>query len=311
MSEEYGYRALRACMDGVAALISGHVIEPLLHPKPAAVTRLKSHEDKDVLDFAVHAYVLQRGMAAACTATEDRLARGFEAYRVILESLGIRRNIAVGTAVLLLPLAAAIGEAGRLLPPRDLAKLASRIALKSGSSATKAYYGVLALVKPSHLRRYRGPVPSVGEAHDYPPFIEVLKAASWDLVHSELLNGYRITLEVAERLGSRPLGPRELEERALREILRLLAIRGDTLILAKWGIRAYLQAKVEARMALALSEKVGVNEALVWLDSLWRPRGWNPGAVLDIVAAAVGFYFYNLTSTAGLYSNGFSSQPVK
>jgi triphosphoribosyl-dephospho-CoA synthetase len=36
-----------------------------------------------------------------------------------------------------------------------------------------------------------------------------------------------------------------------------------------------------------------VYEAVEWLDRLWRPRGWNPGAVLDVMAVALGLLFYH------------------
>jgi triphosphoribosyl-dephospho-CoA synthetase len=293
-------KGLYACLEGVSALIAGPILEPLFHPKPAAVTRVEGHEDKDVLDFGIHVSILSRSMLVSCTAREEKLAAGLRVYKESLKKLGIHRNIAVGTMLLMLPLAAALGASDRLLSVRELARLASRIAVESGPATTRMYYEILSMVRPSHLRRYRGYVPAVGDKGPFPAFREVLRAASWDLIHSELLEGYKRTLSIAERLGDRPLSPRELEERALMELLRLLASHGDTLILAKWGMRAYTRAKLEARAALSLAEKVGVYEAIDWLDSLWRPRRWNPGAALDIIAAAVGLHFYNLMSTAGL-----------
>lgn len=300
MKNRLSHRSLYACSKGISALIAGPTLEPLFHPKPAAVTRIEGHEDKDVLDFGVHASILTRSMMEACIAKEEKLAAGLGVYKKLLEKLGVRRNIAVGTTLLMLPLAAALSESAELLSARELARFASKIAVNAGPETTRAYYDVLNLVKPSHLRRYRGYVPAVGDKGPFPGFREVLRAASWDLIHSELLDGYKRTLVVLERLGDKPLSPRELEEKALIELLRLLADYGDTLILAKWGMRAYTRAKLEARAALSLAEKVGVYEAIDWLDSLWRPRRWNPGAVLDIVAVAIGLYFYNLMSTAGL-----------
>ncbi len=300
MGNGLSYGSLYACSKGISALITGPTLEPLFHPKPAAVTRIEGHEDKDVLDFGVHVSIIARSMVEACIAREEKIAAGLRVYKKLLEKLGVRRNIAVGTTLLMLPLAAALSESTEPLSAHELARLASRIAVNAGPATTHAYYEVLNLVKPSHLRRYRGYVPAVGSMGPFPVFREVLKAASWDLIHSELLNGYKRTLFVFERLGDKPLSPRELEERALMELLRLLADHGDTLILAKWGMRAYTRAKLEARAALSLAEKVGIYEAVDWLDSLWRPRRWNPGAALDIIAAAVGLYFYNLMSAAGL-----------
>ncbi|GAB6148442.1 hypothetical protein JCM10135_09840 [Stetteria hydrogenophila] len=287
-------------MWGVSALLAGPLVEPLLHPKPAAVTRLVGHRDKSVLDFAVHAVALAQGMMASCASRGDRVADGLRVYRLMLDRLGIRGNVAAGTAFLMIPLAAALGAAGKSLSARELASLASEIAASSGPRATLEYYRLLERLRPSHLRRYKGPVPAVGARGPLPPLVDVLRASSWDLVHSEVLGGYRRTLSVAERLGCRPLRPEELEERALAEMLRLLASHGDTLIRAKWGSRAYLQAKLEAREALLIAERRGVRAAAEWLDGLWRPRGWNPGAVLDVIAAALGLHFYALTSKAGL-----------
>lgn len=118
-------------------------------------------------------------------------------------------------------------------------------------------------------------------------FVEALMAARWDLVHSELLSGYPVTLEALKTLRESSGG---LEDRALRALLSMLAWPGDTLIASKRGFAAMKRSILEARAALLLSGSWGVRRALEWLDSEWRDRGWNPGAVLDVLAAAIGLY---------------------
>ncbi len=278
------------------ALSAGLRIEPLLHPKPGAVTRISSHEDKNVIDFCEHAIIIENAMLRAFIASRngerDPFNLGLREYLVELSKLEIRTNVALGSALLHIPLASALGSFS--IPPslEELVRTGASMAQGSREGAV-TYYKILEMLKPSHLRRYEGFIPGVGEG--YPKsFVEVLHSARWDLVHSELLNGYRMSLETYKILEEEYSKDEDIERSALVALLNLLANYGDTLILEKFGIRSYMRAIEESREALLLSKKFGIRKALEILDSRWRQRNWNPGASLDILATAISLFYYNL-----------------
>lgn len=274
-------------------IAQGLYLEPVIHPKPGAVTCLRPHSDKSVADFIVNASLAEIALHEACTwrlrGLESPIARGFEVYRLLALKAGLRTNIALGSLVLALPIASALSsKAGA--PVVDVVREAHSIVVSETSSRDSVeYYKLLELLRPSHLGRYEGPVPGIGSG--YPTsFTEVLRAASWDLVHRELLEGYPITLEAFKMMLE---GKGSTHESFLYTLLELLARYGDTLIASKFGFSAYRRARMEALEALRIAMVDNVYEAVEWLDRLWRPRGWNPGAVLDVMAVALGLLFYH------------------
>jgi len=283
--------------DRVPLLAAGLYIEPALHPKPGAVTRLESHSDKTLLDFLFHASKASHVLVRACRVG----AEGGECPRVVRDGLRlylkvaeeIRRNIAFGSFLLLLPLAGALPRAHRR--PEVLAIEATRLALNcTGTEETSLYIKIMNVLKPSYLGSYEGPSVDVTKPPEgkMPPFRELLRSASWDLVHSEITESYPRTLEAYSIISERMTQGSDLEEASLWALLYGLAYWGDTLIYHKYGSRAYAQSISEAMYALRMAERHGVRSALEWLDSLWRPRGWNPGAVLDVLATGIGLIMF-------------------
>jgi triphosphoribosyl-dephospho-CoA synthase len=277
----------------VPLIAQGLYLEPIVHPKPGAVTPLKPHSDKGVVDFIVNASIAEVALYEACTWRSRGLispiARGLKVYRALASKLGLETNIALGSLILALPLATALSSKGGA-PVGEIAREAHSIVVnETGSEEAVEYYKLLEFFKPSHLGSYSGPVPSVGSG--YPnSFTDILKVASWDLVHRELLEGYPVTLEAFNMLVE---GEASIVESFLTTLLELLARHGDTLIASKYGFTSYKRVKKEALEALRMSSRDGVYEAVEWLDSLWRPRGWNPGAILDVMAVALGLLLYN------------------
>lgn len=275
-----------------SVLAYGLYMEPIIHPKPGAVTLLRVHPDKDVGMFVANTSIAEVALLEACVrrskGLKSPLAHGLRVYRVMASKLGLKTNIALGSLILALPIATALSTK-QGAPVADLVREAHSIVVsETGSEEAVEYYKLLEYFKPSHLGLYKGPIPGVGSG--YPKsFVDVLRVASWDLVHRELLEGYPVTLEAYNMMLR---GDGELRELFLKTLLELLATHGDTLIASKFGFSAYKKAKVEAREALSKSEELGVEEAIEWLDSLWRPRGWNPGAILDILAVALGLLHY-------------------
>jgi len=270
-----------ACSPATTVLPWGLAAEPIVHPKPGAVTRLRAHPDKDAYTFVAGASAASAACAAACRGgCEGFMARGLEAYMRGLRGLGVRTNLQLGSVLLLLPLCRA-ASAGRV--PRIFDEATRLVYECTGPEDAAAYYGVLEQFRPAHLGRLeKAPVPGVGEGRP-PRLVEVLRYARWDHVHRELLEGYPLARR-AYRVIMEGGGPLR-EEAVLSAILDLLAGHGDTLIAAKWGWAAYKRALEEARLARARGSP---REALEWLDGEWRGRGWNPGSVLDIVAVALG-----------------------
>jgi len=270
-----------ACSPAATVLPWGLAVEPVVHPKPAAVTRLRAHPDKDVYAFVSSASAAAAACMEACRGRcEGFMARGLEAYLRGLQGLGASTNLQLGSVLLLLPLCRAAGV-GRV--PRVFDEATRAVRECTGPRDAAAYYEVLERFRPAHLGRLeKAPVPGVGEGRP-PGLVEVLRYARWDHVHRELLEGYPMARR-AYRVIMDSGGPLR-EEAVLSAILDLLAGHGDTLIAAKWGWAAYKRALQEARLAMARGSP---REALEWLDGEWRSRGWNPGSVLDIVAVALG-----------------------
>jgi triphosphoribosyl-dephospho-CoA synthase len=282
-------------LSALKALSLGLRLEPLLHPKPGAVTRLMSHTDKSVIDFCVHTLpsemAMLRGFLASLNGEEDPIYLGLSEYLKVLKSLGITRNIALGSLMLHLPLAVALGNFSFPPEPSELAKAATSAVLSSRMGG-KAYYELLRFLKPSHLRRYEGPFVDVSRG-DPSSLAEALRAASWDHVHSELLNGYKKSLELLGFIENYH-NKADVETRFLHALLFFLAKYGDTLVMEKYGVRAFQRSLDDARWALAYSAKVGIKEVLEILDNLWRGRGWNPGASLDVLSVSISLYYYNI-----------------
>jgi len=275
----------------VRVLGVGARIEPLIHPKPGAVTRLHRHPDKDVVTYMISSIPLDLALSKTCrqasTDCNGSMASGMKAYRDAYEKLIPRRvNTSLGTLLLLLPMSMAHGVTG-LRDPWGLARVSSSLVARcTGRDEAVEYYGLLKLFRPSHMGRYTGPLPDIDEGVP-DNFMVILRANSWDLVHREILSGYPLTLEALSIMVEARGG---LEDRSLKALLHLLSRYGDTLIARKYGMSAFKKARAEAIHALMYAERVGLRAAIEYLDSLWRPRGWNPGAVLDIIAASISMY---------------------
>ena len=266
----------------------GLYVEPVIHPKPGAVTVLEAHRDKNVYDFLSNASLVEYSLLESCR--EGSIGAGLRAYRMLVSRLGLKTNIALGSLMLLAPITSALKSLGGA-SVRELLEGAHKLVLEgTGREEALEYYKLLEYFSPSHLGKYFGHVPGVGSGTPN-SFLEVLRAASWDMVHGELLKGYPITLEALEVVREYP---GSLGDKALKALLTILSRHGDTLIASKYGFTAYKIAKLEAEQALREAD-FNLHMAMEKLDMLWRPRGWNPGAALDIIATAIGLYNYEKT----------------
>ena len=269
------------CWDRVLGLSWGLVVEPLVDPKPGAVTRLRGHPDKDAFSYGVGSLAGIEACFTACQGgCEGVVARALHAYLRGLRSLGVRVNLQLGSILLLAPLCNRVPHVSSV---NELLEEGSRCARSLGRADARAYYRALEELGVGHLGRYEGRVPGVGSGSYPESFLEVLRAGSWDHVHRELLEGYPLTRAAVEIILSHG-GPAR-EEALIEALAWLLQEHGDTLIASKYGWSAYKRSLWEARVAVRLW---GARGGLEWLDGEWRRRGWSPGAVLDILAAATG-----------------------
>lgn len=275
------------CLDIAATLATGALIEPIVHPKPGAVTALAGHRDKTIIDYTMQTPALVAALHGACRrAAGGFVAEGMRSYRLWLERLGIRTNLSLGTVLMLLPLAAA----ARITGVPSFCTATRLLRERTGVEDSVEYYETLRYLAPSHLGKYRGPLPDVSSGASPPGLWKVLEASSVDNVHWDMTNCYpltRLALSVLNRMGLN-------RDAILMAILTILAEAGDTLIMRKYGLRAFKTAIYEARLALGMARRTGdIAGSIVFLDRLWRPRGWSPGSTLDIVATAVSVYVYN------------------
>ncbi|MGC9210011.1 MAG: triphosphoribosyl-dephospho-CoA synthase [Acidilobus sp.] len=285
MASATSSRGSEAC-ELAPLLAVGSVVEPVAHPKPGAVTRLLGQPDKDVVAFALHSAAVTSAAVASCNASieglPDPILVGLRAYRRSLEALGVRVNVGLGQAMMIIPLSAALARSGKDV--RGIASTATGIVLSSSPEAAAEYYEILRLLSPSHLGAYRGPLPDVIGGRPTVGLGQLLRAVRWDLVASELTNGYPLTLRAVADISSRGGVSEESVVAALADVL---IEAGDTLIARRWGVRAFLASRAEV---LTYVSELGPGRAMALLDPLWRARGWSPGAALDIIAAAVGLY---------------------
>jgi len=297
MSESPGSRSsiyggyLHSC-SMLSLLISGLFIEPAVHPKPGAVTRLKGHRDKSFMDFLYNNSIAATVLSKACW--EASLGRLTCIYgRAFRELAGfyrryMRTNTSMGSWFLHLPLAVALGVYGPV-PVPDLASRAARI-LRSVSEPcdTQGYYRLLATIAPSHLGRLYHSLPDALSGHNggMPRLWDVVAyAASTDIVHREVVVGYsesitryRRMVELAESMG--------LEEAASTVFLEMMASIPDTLIRRKYGTRASLRVREMAKLVVR-----GVS-SIDELDWFMRGMDYNAGSLLDILSVAISFYMY-------------------
>ncbi len=286
----------RECTLIAESLTRGAVIEPLIHPKPGGVTRIDSSGNHTIYDFILASTTLQAPLELACNTpcVNGRLEAPTKLYLESLARLGVRGNVNSGTFLLLVHLAFASTP---LRDPEVMARDASQmIGVCGGVRDAMAYYELLRSTPRSFMGYYEGPLGDAVRGAPQASFYEILSHTRWDHVHRELLEGYPLSLRVYRILSREDFS----EELVARIALELLAREGDTMIARKYGWRAFQRAREEARIALWYSERVGIGSAVGWLRKRWSSRGWSPGAILDVIAAGLGLYFYGLLSREGL-----------
>jgi len=273
-----------------SSLASGIALEPLFH-KPGCVSRLRDFEDKKLPDFVLCGLLAVAPLTMAVLDGLKREARiGLRVRQIVELCMGIvGRNVCLGTAILLTPLATAVGMAlarSAALEPRTLTSLAREAVLECGVEESIELYRAIRLASPSYVRPSdETRAPNVWDPH----FEESLRNGFWtlakvledaaqrDLVSREIIEGYPRTLRVLERLSLD-------EESVLHSFIELLSSDLDTVVARKGGV---LLAEVCRSLARAVAEKrIGVEV----LDKLMIFNRVSPGSTADIVATAISLH---------------------
>ncbi len=270
------------------ALVSGALIEPLVHPKPGGVTRITGHRDMNIYHFIRAASCLVKPLALICcnSCSDGIVASGIHEYIFCLEKEKLSRiNVNTGTVLLLLILSTGAGYSSSI---KEVVENASYyVKACSGSHDGEAYYKLLNIGVRKYMGRYEGPLPDIhSETREFPGLYKILSSTAWDIVHREVLFNYPLSRRIAEYIARSGLTEENLSILALE----LLAEYGDTLIARKHGWRAYYTALREARQVLLYYRRTRDRNVLQVLDRTWRKRGWNPGAVYDVLAAGISLY---------------------
>ena len=282
------------------SLCTGLIIEPFIHPKPGAVTRIRSHPDKSILEFLASNIVYCRILTKALENVESPDAGGcivgniFESLTRALDSRGLRTNTSLGSWLLHIPLSLAYTitlQASGVEPSVEtLLDNARYIMRKSTACDTRGYYSILRYYAPSHLGRLKGEGPDVwSEDTRYPPLWDIIvKAGEGDIVHREITSLYPLSRKTSSMI-EQEISRTEmcLEKAASKAFLKLMKETPDTLIARKYGVRTAYRVMALAR--LVDKNIIPISE----LDSYMRKNGINPGSLLDILATGITLFFYS------------------
>ena len=273
------------------------ILDVLSYPKPGNVSRFSP---RGILDsFLYSAASLQKYLLAASIRGYIGVFRehtiGDLLYMSVRDSVTSRgAEELLGEKILLLPLALACGrimaENKGTLDPGETAETARRILAEYSSiDDSVMLYRAIRLAAPAGLAgEPESGYPSVWSDRYEEQLRDrslrlwdiVVDAARRELVFDELLCGYCRSLEALEEAAGADPGLDGFIVEAYRYLLRRYP---DTLIARRHGYAAALEAYEAARRAMDPVD-------YIVLDAVFRRRGWNPGSIADIAAAATALY---------------------
>ncbi len=293
---------IRRCVEPV---VMASLTEILAHPKPGAVTRYSPWRRLGYFTAAhatlqpyVYEAALRGYMGGGGTYTVgDLLLRSVEDA----VALGGREEL-LGEKLLLLPLAYGCGRGERR--GRGVAgRVEEAVAVLRTESTVEdavALYRAIRIAGPSHVKRgHHGRYPDIWS----PGYAEELRrrgvtlwdiivdAAERELVFNELRCGYCRSLDAARWASRISLG---YEARAVCIYMYLLARYRDTVVERRHGAGAaetMLRLAREVYVASGIRCSEDTAAAAEGLDHVFRSRGWSPGSVADLAAAALAVLF--------------------
>ncbi len=297
---------------GLAAsiLAAGPAVEPLAYPKPGNTHRFREAIDRRLEHFAVSSTVLSHVLASVAEEWSGGAGRlGYHIYQAVKLSRRVHGggNTCLGTATLLVPLAAALPSGWSSVD--ELPRVASSIVSSSGVDDAVWFYRAILAASPSYLGRLESGVPDAtvrgwerlvaGRRLTF--YKLLLKASEWDPVSRELVSGYPETVWVYRRLRE-AWGTEKWNGLVVEVYLDLLSARPDGLVYRKWGGRVARMVMEMARTARRLGAP-WTGRGRAYMDemdrTLWS-NGWNPGSTADILAAGISLVLLERCVEEGL-----------
>lgn len=291
----------------------GLALEASAHPKPGNVHRTADLADMRFEDFIVTSVASVPVFSTAVSRGRRGLGGrkvtiGDLVYRLVSLSTALHGggNTCLGSALLTMPLAVCLGHLMRRgvaeVPLHGFLAEASRLVRVYSTVADAVYlYRAVRLVRPSYVRRgdETGGPPDVYdrayrkklEEGGFTLWEVLVASAPRDVVAREVIEGYPLTMEVAEELAE---SHRSLDWNAavVNAFLKLLERGIDTQVLREHGrdtLRRVARMAQSALRAGGAATRDGMGE-IARMDRWMRGRGVNPGSSADILAAAIGVY---------------------
>ncbi len=296
-------------------LAMGIALEVLGYPKPGNVHRLRDFSDTTLEDFVVtslvgvaHLYRAARRGAKIARGEKPRVFLGDAILGMVSEARAASGggNTCLGTALLLPPLAAALGylyTRRERIEAERLANEGTRL-LREFSTVSDAvdYYKAIRVASPSYLKPedHTEPLPNVWDPQFAPKIVAkgyrlwdiVIHSSKRDIVAQEVVSGYKTSLEASRYLRER-LETHGCWNRAVVETyLWVLSRVQDSVIVLKHGREVAEEVQKRARELLKIVEESWESSLplLKEFDDHLANRGVNPGSSADIVATAIALY---------------------
>lgn len=280
----------------------GPALEPLAHPKPGNVHRLRDLEDSRLEDFIVGSTVLENVLLRAYSIGHRRGVVEGVIGRLVREAVELSMqihgggNTCLGTALLLVPLSLACGAIEGGLPPQGLCAAATDVVRRAGVEDSVEFYRAVRVASPSYIKAYR-PVelPDVFSPNFENELrsrslklFEVLRLSSpVDPVAADVVEGYPRSLEAKEYLRRLLREGFDWNVSVVATYLYTLHRHGDSVL-------RRLSKEVEQRVRDMAGEVLGLlgdeerfSQELRRLDEYLRTRRLNPGGAADITAVAI------------------------
>ena len=291
-------------------LALGLITEVSAYPKPGNVSKNYSFIDTTYEDFLVSSHVAQwiiyEGLVLGY---ENKFIIGKLIYDMVKYSKEIHGggNTCLGTSIMIVPLALAIGKIVREnkdFKDIDLVtKEATNIVKNfSGIEDTIYLYKAIRIVSPSYIRKSdKFDLPNVLD-EDFEERIKREKITLWkiltysanyDIVCREVISNYEVTRRTLKDLEQNLAKFCDWNLALISTFVDLASSEIDTLIVRKFGLDVALKFKFEMEKIREVKDKGHIDELIVklsQLDEYCRSRGINPGSLADILAITTSLF---------------------
>ena len=249
-------------------------------PKPGNVDRCHDFHDigfHHFLTSAVSAYPVFRRAAESAAGPGALILEGVTAW----QSWGLSSNTHFGSLVLMIPLAIASGRRGEM--QEELKSILDQSSTEDALGFYRAFSQAGARVVDVESyslseRNWEQKLQESGKS-----LMDLMRlSADHDLIAREWSTYYHRCFALSDRM-AKGIEEKGLNEGVVRSYLEALAEVPDSLVQAKFGIRAALE--VSRRAGLALQDPT--LEEASRLDKDLLEKDINPGSTADLIAASL------------------------